>query len=91
MNTDPAPYVLGSEEGEAFWFFGGLVTQPIPASAGSFVHAPARVAHAFQVDSGTARNLNGTTARHGEDHGRGARVRGGDTRPTAGRPYLEPA
>jgi uncharacterized protein YjlB len=58
MNTNPAPYVLGSEEGEAFWFFGGLVTQPIPASAGSFVHAPAGVAHAFQVDSGTARILN---------------------------------
>ncbi len=31
MNTDPAPYTLGSEEGEAFWFFGGLVT--VKASA----------------------------------------------------------
>ena len=93
MNTDPTPYTLGSEEGDAFWFFGGLVTvkastqqsggrfalteqlfprgmatplhsqpeddesfyvldgevtfyledgQPIPASAGSFVHVPGR-------------------------------------------------
>ena len=115
MSTDPAPHVLGSEEGEAFWFFGGLVTvkasalqpggrfaiteqlfpramatplhsqpeddesfyvlegevtfyledgQPIAASAGSFIHAPAGVAHAFQVDSETARILNVTTAQH---------------------------
>ena len=115
MNTDPAPYVLGSEEGEAFWFFGGLVTvkasalqsggsyalteqlvprgvatplhrraeddesfyilegevtfyledgQPIPASVGSFVHVTAGVAHAYQVDSETARILNVTTAQH---------------------------
>ena len=115
MNIDPAPYTLGSEEGEAFWFFGGLVTvkapalqpggniaitellvprgtatplhrqpedeesfyvlegkltfyleddQPIPASAGSFVHVPAGVAHAYQVDSETARILVVTTAQH---------------------------
>jgi len=115
MNTDPAPYARSSEEGEAFWFFGGLVTvkasaqqtggrfalteqlfpggmatplhsQPeddesfyvlegevtfyledsrsIQASAGAFVHVPAGVAHAFQVDSETARLLNVTTAQH---------------------------
>jgi quercetin dioxygenase-like cupin family protein len=116
MNTtDPVAYTLGSEEGEAFWFFGGLVTvkasalqpggryaitehllpgraatplhrqpeddesfyvlegeltfyledgQPIPASAGSFVHAPAGVGHAYQVDSETARILVVTTAQH---------------------------
>jgi quercetin dioxygenase-like cupin family protein len=115
MNTDPAPYALGSEEGEAFWFSGGLVTvkasaqqsggrfalteqlfprgiatplhrqpeddesfyvldgevtfyledgQPIPASAGSFVHVPAGVPHAFQIDSETARILNVSTAQH---------------------------
>jgi quercetin dioxygenase-like cupin family protein len=115
MNVDPAPYTLGSEEGEALWFFGGLVTvkasaqqpggsfalteqlfpggmatplhsqpeddesfydhdgevtfyledgQPIPVSAGSFVHIPTGVAHAFQVDSETARVLNVTTAQH---------------------------
>jgi quercetin dioxygenase-like cupin family protein len=115
MSTDSAPYVLGSEEGEAFWFFGGLVTvkasalqpggryafteqlypkgtatplhsqpeddesfyvlegeltfylqdgQPIPASSGSFVDVPAGAAHAFQVNSETARILNVTTAQH---------------------------
>ena len=116
MNTtDSVAYALGSEEGEAFWFFGGLVTvkasalqtggnfaitellvprgtatplhrqpedeesfyvlegkltfyleddQPIPASAGSFVHVPAGVAHAYRVDSETARILVVTTAQH---------------------------
>ncbi len=109
MNTNPTPYAIGSEEGEALWFFGMLVTmkatseqtggefllieelaprgtatplhvhptddesffilegemtfyfedgQPIPASAGSFVHIPkGHVPHAFQVDSETARFL----------------------------------
>jgi quercetin dioxygenase-like cupin family protein len=109
MDTNPTPYALGSEEGEALWFFGMLVTmkataeqtggefllieelaprgtatplhvhptddesfyilegemtfyledgQPIPASAGSFVHIPkGYVPHAFQVDSETARFL----------------------------------
>ena len=109
MDTTPAPYALGSEDGEALWFFGMLVTmkataeqtggefllieelaprgtatplhvhptddesfyilegeltfyledgQPIPASAGSFVHIPkGYVPHAFQVDSETARFL----------------------------------
>jgi quercetin dioxygenase-like cupin family protein len=115
MSADPAPHVLGAEEGEAFWFFGGLVTvkaptlqlggryaltehlyrggvatplhsqpedeeslyvldgeltfyledgQPMPASAGSFVHVPAGAVHAYQVDSETARILNVTTAQH---------------------------
>ena len=31
MNTNLPAYALGSEEGEAFWFFGGLVT--VKASA----------------------------------------------------------
>jgi hypothetical protein len=26
MNTNPTPYVLGPEEGEAFWGFGALWT-----------------------------------------------------------------
>ena len=115
MSTDPAPRVLGAEEGEAFWFFGGLLIiktsalqpggryalteqllsrgtatplhrqpeddesfyvlegeltfyledgQPMLASAGSFVHAPAGAAHAYQVDSETARILTVTTAQH---------------------------
>jgi quercetin dioxygenase-like cupin family protein len=109
MDTNHTPYALGSEEGEALWFFGMLVTmkataeqtggefllieelaprgtatplhvhptddesfyilegemtfyledgQPIPASAGSFVHIPkGYVPHALQVDSETARFL----------------------------------
>ncbi len=38
--------------------------QPIPATAGSFVHLPAGTPHAFQVDSETARVLNLTTPQH---------------------------
>jgi quercetin dioxygenase-like cupin family protein len=115
VNNNPFAYALGSEEGEPFWFFGGLVTvkasaeqsgagfalteqsfpkgmatplhrqpeddesfyvlegeltfyledgRPMPAAAGSFLHVPAGVAHAFQVDSETARILNITTAQH---------------------------
>jgi len=115
VNTDPTPYAFGTEDGEALWFFGTLVTfkataeqtggrfalleqfaprgmatplhvqpeddesfyviegdltfyledgQPIPASAGSFVHLPAGAPHAFQVDSETARVLNLTTPQH---------------------------
>ncbi len=115
MDPNRPPYTLSSEDGEALWFFGTLVTfkataeqtggqyalveqeaprgvatplhvqpedhesfyvlegeltfyledgQPIPASAGSFVHVPAGVVHAFRVDSETARILNLTTAQH---------------------------
>ncbi len=54
------------EDDESFYVLEGEVTfyledgQPISASAGSFVHVPAGVAHAFQVDSETARILNVT-------------------------------
>jgi quercetin dioxygenase-like cupin family protein len=115
MDTDPTPYALGPEQGEALWFFGTLATfkataeqtggqyslveqvaprgvatpfhvqpedhesfyvlegeltfyledgQPIPASAGSFVHIPKGRPHAFQVDSETARFLDLTTPQH---------------------------
>ena len=115
MNAAPTPFSLGSEYGEALWFFGSLATfkataeqtggafmlleqlapggmatplhvqpddhesfyvmegeltfyledaKPIPASAGSFVHIPKGVAHAFQVDSETARILNLSTPQH---------------------------
>jgi quercetin dioxygenase-like cupin family protein len=115
MNINPTPYVLGPEEGEAFWGFGALWTlkasaeqtgdsfslieevapggegtplhahpeddetfyvlegeltfylgdnPPTPASAGSFVHIPGGVVHAFQVDSETARYLILTTPQH---------------------------
>ena len=116
MNANPTPYALGSEDGEALWFFGMLATmkatteqtggrfllveelaprgtatplhvhpeedesfhvlegemtfyledgQPIPASAGSFVHIPkGYVPHAFRVDSEVARFLVRTTPEH---------------------------
>lgn len=115
MNYTPVPYALGSEDGEALWFFGTLLTvkasaeqtggrfslveqyaprgmatplhvqpeddetfyviegdltfyledgQPIPASAGSFVHIPSGTPHAFQVDSETARFLDLSTPQH---------------------------
>ncbi len=116
MDTNPTPYALGSEDGEALWFFGMLVTmkataeqtggefllieelaprgtatplhvhptddesfyilegeltfyledgQPIPASAGSFVHIPkGYFPHAFRVTSETARFLVRTTPEH---------------------------
>ena len=59
-----------SEDDESFYVLEGELTfyledaQPIPASAGSFVHVPAGVAHAYQVDSDTARILNITTPQH---------------------------
>lgn len=115
MDTDLRAYALGSEEGEALWFFGTLATvkasaeqtggqyvlveqlaprgmatplhvqpeddesfyvlegdltfyledgQPIPASAGSFIHIPKGTPHAFQVNSETARLLDLTTPQH---------------------------
>jgi len=36
----------------------------MPAYAGAFVHGPAGAAHAYQVDSETARILSVTTAQH---------------------------
>ena len=115
MDTNPRAYALGTEDGEALWFFGTLATfkataeqtggqyalieqvarrgvatplhvqsedhesfyilegeltfyledgQPMPASAGSFVHIPKGTPHAFQVDSQTARFLDLTTPQH---------------------------
>ena len=56
---DETFYVL---EGElTFYLEDGL---PLAASAGSFVHLPAGTAHAFQIDSETARVLNITSPRH---------------------------
>jgi len=58
------------EDDETFYVLEGELTfcldddQPIPASAGSFVHIPGGVVHAFQVDSETARYLILTTPQH---------------------------
>ena len=140
MYTSPTPYALGSEDGEALWFFGTLATfkataeqtggqytlveqvaprgvatplhvqpedhesfyvlegeltlyledgQPIPASAGSFVHIPKGTPHAFQVDSQTARFLDLTTSQH-EDFMRAAgEPAQGRELPPAGPPDME--
>jgi quercetin dioxygenase-like cupin family protein len=116
IHTNPTPYVLGPEDGEAFWgldnslwslkataeqtggrfslieevaprgegrplhvhreddetfyVLDGELTfyldneQPISASAGSFVHIPGGVVHAFKVDSETARYPIITTLQH---------------------------
>ena len=116
MNTNPTPYVLGPEDGEAFWgldnslwslkataektggrfllieevaprgegtplhvhreddetfyVLEGEITfyleddHPVTATAGSFVHVPGGAAHAFRVDSETARYLIITTPQH---------------------------
>ena len=142
MNTDLIPYALGSEDGEALWFFGTLATfkatakqtggrfalveqlasgglatplhvqpeddeafyilegevtfyleegLPIPASAGSFVHVPRGVPHAYRVNSETARMLVLTTPRHERFFraaGEPARAR---TLPSEGPPDIEKA
>ncbi|HEY3050605.1 MAG TPA: quercetin 2,3-dioxygenase [Gaiellaceae bacterium] len=59
MDDPESFYVL---EGELTFFVDG--GEPIPAPAGSFVHVPAGVPHAFQVESDTARWLDLTTPRH---------------------------
>jgi quercetin dioxygenase-like cupin family protein len=117
VEANPIPYVLGPEEGEAFWgldnslwslkataeqtgnrfslikeiapegegtplhvhpeddetfyvlegeltFYLGEGSEPTPASAGSFVHIPGGVVHAFKVDSEIARYLIITTLQH---------------------------
>jgi quercetin dioxygenase-like cupin family protein len=58
------------EDDEAFYVLDGKMTfylgndEPIPASAGSFVHIPGGTVHAFRVDSETARYLIITTPQH---------------------------
>jgi quercetin dioxygenase-like cupin family protein len=64
------PLHVQPEDDETFYVLEGDLTfyledgQPLPASAGSFVHLPAGTAHAYQVDSETARVLNITTPQH---------------------------
>ncbi len=58
------------EDYETFYILDGEVTfyledgQPLAASAGAFVYVPKGVAHAYRVDSETARLLNITTPQH---------------------------
>jgi quercetin dioxygenase-like cupin family protein len=137
---DPTPYALGSEEGEALWFFGTLATfkataeqtggrytlieqvaprgvatplhvqpeddesfyvlegeltfyledgQPIPTSAGSFVHIPKGMPHAFQVDSETARFLDLNTPQHEHFIRAAGEPAQGRVLPAAGPPDME--
>jgi quercetin dioxygenase-like cupin family protein len=64
------PLHVHREDDETFYILEGELTfylnegQPTPASAGSFVHIPGGVIHAFKVDSETARYLIITTAQH---------------------------
>ena len=65
------PLHVHPTDDESFWILEGEMTfyfedgQPIPASAGSFVHIPkGHVPHAFQVDSETARFLVLTRSPH---------------------------
>ena len=141
MDANLTPYALGSEDGEALWFFGMLVTvkasaeqtggqfilveqlaprgtatplhahpeddesfwilegemtfyledgQPMPASAGSFVHIPkGYVPHAFQVDSETARFLILSTPQHEAFIRAGAEPAQGRTLPPAAPPDMD--
>ncbi|CAA9587503.1 MAG: hypothetical protein AVDCRST_MAG88-4195 [uncultured Thermomicrobiales bacterium] len=58
------------EDDESFYVLEGELTffladnPPFRAAAGAFVHIPKGVAHAFRVDSETARYLDLTTAQH---------------------------
>ena len=64
------PLHVHREDDETFYVVEGEITfylgddRPIPASAGSFVHVPGGAAHAFRVDSETARYLLITTPQH---------------------------
>src|SRR5829696_1763237 len=68
------PLHVHREDDETFYILEGELTfylnegQHTPASAGSFVHIPGGVIHAFKVDSETARYLIITTAQHGHEH-----------------------
>jgi quercetin dioxygenase-like cupin family protein len=76
MIEDLAPKGAGTplhrhrEDDEAFYVLDGEMTfylgndEPIRASAGSFVHIPGGMVHAFRVDSETARYLIITTPQH---------------------------
>lgn len=70
QRSEGTPLHRHAEDEEAFYVLEGEMTfygadeRPIPASAGTVVHIPAGAAHAFRVDSETARYLILTTAQH---------------------------
>ena len=63
--------------------------QPIPALAGSFVHIPKGMAHAFQVDSKTARFLDLTAPQHEHFMRAAGEPAQGRVLPPAGPPDME--
>src|SRR5919107_524577 len=68
--SEGTPLHVHREDDETFYVLEGELTfyldddQPVAASAGSFVHIPGGVVHAFKVDSETARYLIITTPQH---------------------------
>ena len=84
------PLHVQPEDDETFYVLEGDLTfyledgQPLAASAGSFVHLPAGTAHAYRVDSQTARLLNITTTAARGLLPRGGRSGAGANPPPAG-------
>ncbi len=68
--SEGTPLHRHPEDDETFYVLEGELTfwlgddRPVAAPAGSFVHIPKGAAHAFRVDSETARYLIITTAQH---------------------------
>ena len=90
------PLHVHPEDDESFYILEGELTfyledgQPIPASAGSFVHIPkGYVPHAFQVDSETARFLVLTRPPHEGFIRAAAEPARARTLPPAGPPDME--
>lgn len=69
---DETPLHRHAADDETFYILEGRVIfwlgegEPVEASAGSFVHIPGGVAHAFRIASETARYLIITTPHHGD-------------------------
>jgi quercetin dioxygenase-like cupin family protein len=84
------------ESHESFYILEGELTfylgedgQPMPASAGSFVHIPKGTPHAFRVDSETARFLDLTTPQHAAWMRAAGEPAQGRELPPAGPPDME--
>lgn len=90
------PLHVQPEDDESFYVLEGELTfyleedgQPIPASAGSFVHIPKGTPHAFQVNSETARFLDLTTPQHENFMRAAGEPAQGRVLPPAGPPDME--
>ncbi len=89
------PLHVQSEDDESFYVLEGELTfyiedrQPTTASAGSFVHVPKGVAHAFRVNSETARFLDFSTPQHERFYRAAGEPARGRTLPPEGSPDTE--